>query len=269
MTENTGSMSQYDTINVEGGPTTTIELDRLGSANALTPELCEELLDALGSLGEETRVAVLTGAEGVFSTGGDIDDMDDHNDSSGVADRYDYIDENGHEVVRQLRSLDQPVIASVSGHAVGAGCNLALACDIIIADETAKFGQVFANVGLHPDCGGTHLLPRQVGVKKACELIFTGDIIDAQEAEDIGLVNEVVPEESLESATSEMAERIATGPPVAIQLAKQSIYENARTNLDDALDREALAQLFCTATEDFEEGIAAFKSGEDPVFEGQ
>jgi len=269
MTKKTGTVQQYDTINVESGPITTIKLDRPESANALTPELCTELLDALADLGDETKVVVLTGTAGVFSTGGDIDDMDDTNASSAIADQYDYIDENGHELVRQLRSLDQPVIASVSGHAVGAGCNLALACDIIVADETAKFGQVFVNVGLHPDCGGTHFLPQQVGLKKACELIFTGKIIDAREADDIGLVNKVVPEESLETVTQEMAERIADGPPIAIRLAKQSIYENARTTLDDALDSEALAQVFCTATEDFEAGIEAFRNGDDPVFDGK
>ena len=259
----------YETIAVESGRVTTITLDRPESANTLTPALCEEVIDALGALEDGTRVVVVEGSGGWFSAGGDIDDMEAQNDDPTPADRYDYIDGYGHELVRQLRALDQPVVASVSGHAVGAGCNLALACDLIVADETAKFSQVFTNVGLHPDCGGTHFLPRQVGTKKACELVFTGRMVDAEEAAEMGLVNEVVAEGSLETATAELAAEIADGPPIAIRLAKESIYRNADASLEEALDREALAQLFCTATDDFEEGVAAFQNGEKPVFEGK
>jgi 2-(1,2-epoxy-1,2-dihydrophenyl)acetyl-CoA isomerase len=260
----------YETITVESGRVATVTLDRPASANALTAALCQELLDALDSLASDTRVVVLTGADGTFSAGGDLSEMADNEDAGlGAADRLDYIDENGHELVRTLRGLDQPVVAAVSGPAVGAGCNLALACDIVVADESARFGQVFRNVGLHPDAGGTYFLPREVGLKKACELIFTGDIVGAETAEDLGLVNRVVPVGELQAETTELAERIADGPPIAIGLAKESIYENLHNDLDASLDREALAQLHCLTTDDFSEGVAAFGERRDPEFTGE
>jgi 2-(1,2-epoxy-1,2-dihydrophenyl)acetyl-CoA isomerase len=259
-----------ETIAVEGGRVTTVTLDRPQAANALTASLCQELIGALDDLDDETRVVVLTGSGGNFSAGGDLDEMATNEDAGlDTAEQYDYIDGNGHELVRTLRDLDVPVIASVSGAAVGAGCNLALACDIVVADESARFGQVFRNVGLHPDAGGTHFLPRQVGLKKACELIFTGEIIGAAEAEEIGMINRVVPEADLDSEVDGLAERIASGPPVALQLAKESIYENAEADLDSSLDREALAQLFCISTDDFDEGVAAFGEDREPEFTGE
>lgn len=260
----------YETIDVDRGRVTTITFDRPAAANTLTAQLCQEVLDALDSLNDSARVVVLTGADGTFSAGGDLGEMADNEDAKlDAKENYDYIDKNGHELVRTLRNIEQPVIAAVSGPAVGAGCNLALACDIVVADETARFGQVFWNVGLHPDAGGTYFLPREVGLKKACELIFTGDIIGADEADELGMVNRVVPDGDLQAETSELAEKIADGPPIAIGLAKESIYVNVDNDLDAALNREALAQLYCLTTEDSTEGVDAFSEKRDPEFVGK
>lgn len=258
----------YETIAIDRGRVTTVTLDRPQAANALTARLCQELIEALENL-EAARAVVIEGAGGNFSAGGDLDEMA-ANEDAGLdhSERYDYIDGNGHALVRTLRDLDVPVVAAVSGAAVGAGCNLALACDIVIADESARFGQVFSNVGLHPDAGGTHLLPQEVGLKKTCELIFTGDIISAREAEEIGMINRVVPEADLDGEVETLAEKIASGPPIALKLAKESIYENASADLESALDREALAQLYCISTEDFAEGRAAFDEDREPEFTG-
>jgi len=162
-----------------------------------------------------------------------------------------------------------PVIAMVNGVAVGAGCNLALACDIIIASEKARFGQAFVKVGLVQDYGGSYLLSRQVGTKKACELVFTGDLIDAYEALRIGMVNKVVPEGELESATREMAMRIAMRAPLAVSIAKRSIYDSFDNfDLETALEYEIYTQGFCSDTEDHKEGTTAFLEKREPEFKG-
>jgi len=267
MAEHMETETSCETITVDGGQVTTITLDLPETVNALSPGLCKEVIDVPDSLNDGTRVVVLTGAGETFYSGGDIGDMDEHDDGRTAGDLCEFIDYNGHAVIRALHDLDQPVIALVGGHAVGAGFNLALACDLIIAEETARFGQVFRNVGLHPDCGGTR--PQQVGLKKACELIFTGKMIDAREAEELGLLNQIAPDSELNEATTELAETIAAGPPITIELKKESTYENADAPLDEALDRETLAQLFCLKTEDFAEGVAAYTDERRPEFTGK
>ena len=169
----------------------------------------------------------------------------------------------------KIRNLSIPVIAMVNGVAVGAGCNMALACDIIIASEKARFGQAFVKIGLVQDYGGSHLLSRLVGTKKACELVFTGDIIDAREAMNIGMVNKVVPHEELESVTKEMALKIAGRAPLAVSIAKRSIYDAAdKFDLETTLEYEMYTQGFCSETEDHKEGSTSFVEKRDPVFKG-
>lgn len=257
----------YETISVDEDRITTITLDRPDSKNGLSPQLCRELQRVLDHLDEVVRVVILRGAGDNFSAGGDINELVDTEDEEAKGwNNYEYIDKTGHALVRKLRDLHVPVVAAVSGVAVGAGCNLALGCDIIVCDESATFGQVFRNIGLHPDTGGTYFLPREVGYKKACELIFTGEMIDAEEAAEIGMVNRLVPQAKLGAAVEQLAERIADGPPIAMKLAKESIYENASADLDVALNREALVQSYCLSTDEFEEGVAAFSEGRDPEF---
>lgn len=169
----------------------------------------------------------------------------------------------------QLRNTPKPAIASVNGAAVGAGANLALACDIIIASEEARFGQVFINIGVHPDTGGTYFLPRAVGVPRACELLMTGRIIDAHEAERIGMVSKVVPADKLEAATKDLAESLAKSPPVAMSMTKESIYQALEMDLPTTLDRESNCQAILINSEDNREGIAAFLEKRKPIFKGK
>ena len=164
---------------------------------------------------------------------------------------------------------EAPVIAAVNGAAAGAGMNLALGCDIRLASTAAKFTQAFVKRGLHPDWGGTYFLPRLVGMAKACELIFTGEIIDAQEALRLGIVNAVYAPEELMPAAYELARKIASGPPVAIRLAKRALYHSEETDLRGALEFETFAQNVCSETEDAREGIRAFVEKRAPSFKGR
>jgi 2-(1,2-epoxy-1,2-dihydrophenyl)acetyl-CoA isomerase len=172
-------------------------------------------------------------------------------------------------VLLAMRDAAKPVIAAVNGAAAGAGMNLALGCDIRLASTAAKFTQAFVKRGLHPDWGGTYFLPRLVGMAKACELIFTGEIIDAQEALRLGIVNAVYSPEELMPAAYELARKIAAGPPVAIRLAKRALYHSEETDLRGALEFETFAQNVCSETEDAREGIRAFVEKRAPSFKGR
>jgi len=171
--------------------------------------------------------------------------------------------------VLAFRDSPKPVIAAVNGAAAGAGMNLALCCDMRLASTTAKFAQAFVRRGLHPDWGGTYFLPRVVGTAKACELIFTGEIIDAQEALRLGIVSAVHAPEELLPAAHALARKIADGPPIAIRLAKRAIYHNLDSDLRQALEFETFAQNICFDTEDAAEGIRAFVEKRSPSFRGK
>ena len=168
-----------------------------------------------------------------------------------------------------MRDAPQPIIAAVNGPAAGAGMNLALGCDMRIASTAATFSQAFVKRGLHPDWGGTYFLPRAVGMARACELIFTGEVIDAPEALRLGLVTRVETPEELLPAARELGRKIAVGPPVAIRLAKRALYHNLDADLRAALEFETFAQNVCRETEDAAEGIRAFVEKRPPVFRGR
>jgi len=251
------------------GGVTRIVLNRPESFNALDPRTFGELLDAVEMAGDDrdTRVVVLTGAGKAFCAGGDMKRMQE---GTGLepSDQRDEIRQN-HRIVKKIHEMEKPVIASVNGVAVGAGCDLVLACDLRIASEKARFGEVFANVGLVPDAGGTYFLPRLIGPAKACELIFTGRIIDAREAERIGLVNRVVPHEDLEKETDALAGQLADGPPLAIGMAKTGIWRGLQMDLSSELEYEAYAQSILMKTQDYEEGVRAFSEKRKPCFQGR
>jgi 2-(1,2-epoxy-1,2-dihydrophenyl)acetyl-CoA isomerase len=160
----------------------------------------------------------------------------------------------------------KPAIAMVNGVAVGAGFSFALACDIIMASDRARFGHVYLNIGVQSDCGATYFLPRLIGVARACELIFTGNIIDAAEAERIGLVNRVVPAEELETGTMELALSLTKGPALAMGLAKKSIYQGLTMDLASAIEFETRAHVITMISDDMTEGITAFKEKRTPKF---
>jgi enoyl-CoA hydratase/carnithine racemase len=164
--------------------------------------------------------------------------------------------------------MTKPVIAAVNGPASGAGSNLALACDLRIAATTATFSQSFLKVGLHPDWGGTFFLPRLVTPNKACELFFLGEAIDADEALRLGMVNQVVAPEELESASMELAERLRAAPPIALAAAKQAVYASDAATLEEMLRYETEAQLRCFESGDGHEGVHAFLEKRDPHFTG-
>jgi 2-(1,2-epoxy-1,2-dihydrophenyl)acetyl-CoA isomerase len=157
----------------------------------------------------------------------------------------------------------------VNGVAAGGGCNLALSCDIRIASEKARFGEVFTRRGTHPDWGGIYFLPRLVGYAKAAELLFSGEIIDAREALAIGMVNKVVPHEDLMSATYKMAEQIVKSAPIPISFVKRGLQSFYRMDLRQALDYEAYALEVCRRSDDFGEGFTSFLEKRDPVFKGR
>lgn len=235
----------------------TITLNRPEKLNGITLEMTGELMQATEQLARDSdvRVVVLTGVGRAFCAGGDLAQGAVDLPKSRVA--MDRTRDAG-EVCLNLRKMEKPAIAAVNGPAVGGGCNLALACDIIIASEKASFGEVFVRVGLHPDMGGSYFLPRLVGTAKACELIFTGKVIDAREAERIGMVNQVVPHELLETTVMDLARSLAKSSSVALGLSKRSIYQGMAMDLPSALEMEARAQAICVLSEDAKEGARAF-----------
>jgi len=166
-------------------------------------------------------------------------------------------------------TFPKPIIAMVNGYCLGGGCELALACDIRTASETASFGQPEINLGIIPGGGGTQRLTRLVGEGKAMEMILTGEIIDARTAYTIGLVNHVFPPDQLESKTMEIANRIADKGPIALRLAKEAVKLASRSNLDEGLRREVDLFALCFATEDKNEGVAAFLEKRKPEFKGR
>lgn len=249
------------------GPVATITLNRPDARNALDMTMRRELLAALDEVDAdvETRVLVVTGAGEHFCAGGDVKAMRDHRHTpaEGRA-RVEALN----RMVQRLVDFPRPTIAMVDGYAVGAGCNLALCCDLVVASDRAKFGQVFGKIGLVPDGGGTWLLPHAVGLARAKELIFTADVIEAAQAAAIGLVNRVVPAAELRPVTRALAARIAAGPPVVLRLAKHLLNRAAASDLAAALDLEAFSQSIAISGEDHQEGLRAFFEKRPPRFTG-
>ena len=248
----------------------TITLNRPERLNALNPAMRNELSDAVVMSGQrdDVRVIVITGAGRGFCSGGDVKAMNERNESGAKTDLGETVAPARDRAVLAMRDSPVPIIAAVNGAAAGAGMNVALACDIRIASNTARFGQTFAKRGLHPDWGGTYFLPRLVGMAKACELIFTGKMIDAAEALRLGIVTEVTEPEGLLPKVHELAAEIAAGPPIAIRLARRAMYKNADTSLREALEFETFAQNICRESDDAKEGIRAFVEKRNPAFRG-
>jgi enoyl-CoA hydratase/carnithine racemase len=249
----------------------TITLNRPERLNALSPAMREELHDAVLACATDdaVRVIVVTGAGRGFCSGGDVKAMNERNQSGASTALKETMTPARDQAVLAMRDSPKPIIAAVNGAAAGAGMNVALACDIRIAADSAKFGQTFSRRGLHPDWGGTYFLPRIVGMAKACELIFTGKMIDAPEALRLGIVTEVTAAEALMPTVRALATSIAEGPPIAIQLARRAMYRNADCGLREALEFESFAQNICRDTEDSKEGVRAFVEKRAPQFKGR
>ena len=249
----------------------TLTLNRPERLNALGDTLRDDLQDAVtrASSDPEVRVVIVTGAGRGFCSGGDVKAMSERKESGAGRPLMEKVAPGRDLTVQALRETPKPVIAAVNGAAAGAGCNLALCCDIRLASTAAKFSQAFVKRGLHPDWGGTYFLPRIVGTAKACELIFTGEVIDAQEALRLGIVSSVHAPEELMPAALALARKFADGPPIAIRLAKRAIYHNLECDLRQALEFETFAQNICFETEDAREGIRAFVDKRAPAFRGR
>ena len=245
-------------------PIATVTLNRPQQLNALSSALIKELAEATESLDldPEVRAIVLTGGEKVFAAGADIREMAEATPfDERVRTRMTYRD--------RLNRISKPVIAAVSGYALGGGCELAMSCDIIIASETARFGQPEVNLGVIPGSGGTQRLTRTVGKYRAMEMVLTGDYLSASEAERLGLVNKVVPPELLLEEAKAVATKIAAKPPLAIKLAKEAVLKSFNTTLDEGLDFERKCFYLLFASEDKKEGMKAFLEKRRPVFTGK
>ena len=241
-----------------------IQLNRPNALNALNSTMLGELADVLESFDNDNdiRCSIITGNEKAFAAGADIKEMAE-------ASAIEMLQRNQFARWDSIRKIKKPIIAAVSGFALGGGCELAMMCDIIIAGESAKFGQPEINLGVIPGAGGTQRLTRAVGKYKAMELILTGDLFTAEEAKQWGLVVKVVPNESLIDEAKNLAKKIASKPPIAVQLAKQSILKSFEMNLENGLsvERNNLYMLF--ASDDQKEGMKAFIEKRKPEWKGK
>jgi 2-(1,2-epoxy-1,2-dihydrophenyl)acetyl-CoA isomerase len=245
-----------------------LTLNRPDRINSLTLAMLGELSAALTELdGDDTiRVVVLTGAGRGFCAGQDLADHEAVDDTRAIRS---VVERHYNPVIRQIRSLPQPVVAAVNGVAAGAGCSLALACDIAIATASAKFINAFVNIGLIPDAGGSYFLPRQIGQARALVMTLLGEPIDAKVAAEWGLIWKAVPDSDFAAEVDALAKRLAEMPTVAIGLIKHAINVSGHHSLEQQLAVEAELQAQAAETEDYQEGRAAFLEKRKPRFFGR
>lgn len=258
-----------ETIVVErSGGIVTITLNRPEKKNAINGVMWDELLATFREIAgsAEDRVVVLTGAGGAFCSGADLSGR---GADTGPAQHQLAAMRHVTDVCLALHRLPQPTIAKVPGIAVGAGANMALGCDLIVASDQARFSEIFARRGLSVDFGGTWLLPRLIGLHKAKELAFFADIISADEARELGLVNRVVPAGELDAFVDDWARRLAAGPPIALAQTKRMLTNSFNVTMEQALEDEGWAQTVNFGTRDTAEAISAFLEKREPRFTGR
>lgn len=236
-------------------------------------DFTDEIVDAINTvqLSDEARVLVLSAEGSAFSAGGNVKDMKDKKGIFGggpAGTRRGYI-EGIQKVPKALYTLDIPSIAAVQGPAIGAGCDMALYCDIVIASSKAKFGETFINVGIIPGDGGAWIVPRKVGLQRAAELIFTGRIVEGKEAAEIGLALECVEPDDLMPRVMSLAETIAGRPPVTARMLKSLLRQSLSSGLFDFLDNCAALQAICHSTDDHLEAVTAMLEKRPPTFHGR
>ncbi len=248
---------------------TTITLNRPDALNSFDARLAADLGHAIrdAALDGHCRVIVLTGAGRAFCAGADVGYLKQLIDTHDWAHARALVDD-GASAIAAIASAPKPVIAAVNGAAAGGGASLALSCDIRVASDRASIGQVFNRIGLHPDLGSTFFLPRLVGLGKALELVFTGDMIDAAEAHRLGIFNRIVAADTLMNETHALAERLVDKPALAIARAKKALYQGTRASLDEMLAIELENQVALFSTQDAREGIEAFTEKRPPHFRG-
>ena len=243
----------------------TITLNRPEKKNALNATMFNELLAVFREVdaSQDDRVLVITGAGDGFCSGADLGARG--GDTRHPLARLHWVA----DIAMALHRIPKPVIAKVNGVAAGAGMNLALGCDLIVASEQARFSEIFAKRGLSIDFGGSWLLPRLIGMHRAKELAFFADIISAKEAADMGLVNRVVPATELDAFVADWADRLAAGPPLALAMTKRLLTNSFAMSMDEALEAEGLSQTVNSGTEDAPEAIRAFLEKREPKFKGR
>jgi 2-(1,2-epoxy-1,2-dihydrophenyl)acetyl-CoA isomerase len=262
------TMTETTILLQRDGAVARLTLNRPERLNALTLGMLGELSAALTDLdGDDTiRAVILTGTGRGFCAGQDLNDHEAMDDTRAVRS---VVERHYNPVIRQIRALPQPVIAAVNGVAAGAGCSLALACDIVVATESAKFTNAFVNIGLIPDCGGSYFLPRLVGQARALGLTLLGEPLEAKVAADWGMIWKAVPDADFASAVDALARRLAEMPTAAIGLIKHAINVSGHHSLEQQLAVEAELQAQAAETEDYQEGRAAFLEKRRPRFFGR
>lgn len=262
---------QHAVLDVQG-PIAEITLNRPDSMNALSLTMQTQIWDALDRIESDPaiRVAIITGAGRAFSAGGDLKSMKERGEAEKKSARLriENLRALGRRIPVRIANFDKPTIAAINGAAAGWGCDLALACDFRIASDQAKFMEAFVKRGLLPDGGATWTLPRLVGKDQALRLILTGDLIDAREAQRIGLVTDVVPAAELMEQSREFATKIAANAPLAVQLAKRAVAEGMHLSFAQAMDQVAHFLGILRTTTDHEEGVQAFLEKRTPNFIG-
>jgi len=253
----------------------TITMNRPEKKNAMSTTMVRELTHVLDEVADsrQDRVLVLTGAGDAFTSGADLTPgkgakSDEALSGGGVGTALHGMRRLGRLIVR-LHDLPKPTIAAVNGVAVGAGCNLALGCDLVIASDAARFSEIFARRGLSLDGGGSWLLPRLIGLHKAKELAYLAEIISAEEAERYGIVNRVVPAGELDKVVGELAARIAAQPPIQISITKKLLNQSFSVSMAEAVEFEDVAQSLAFSSRDTAEAMAAFIEKRDPRFTGE
>jgi len=262
----------YETIDVEtDGAVCVITLNRPDVLNACNERMTAELAESLDGIARDdgVRCVVLTGSGRAFCAGQDLADLKSQYDSGDLSVLGERLRKGYNPVCLLMHELEKPIIAAVNGVAAGAGCSLALACDLRIVSESASFIEAFVNVGLVPDVGSTFFLPRLVGFGKAMEICFTGDKVSAAQALSLGIANKVVPADELMLASMEFAKRLAAMPTRAIGLTKRLICAAQTNDLTAQLEAEAAAQEAADKTRDHHEGLTAFLEKRKPTFEGK
>lgn len=262
----------YETILVEKkDQITRITLNRPAALNSFNDKMGEEFYAALKETekDEGTRCLVITGAGRAFSAGEDVSGLKERYGGDSHPSLGDHLRKKYHPIILRIRHMEKPIIARINGIAAGSGASIALACDIRIASEEAGLKQAFIGVGLVPDSGSSYFLTRALGPGRALELIMTGKTIPAKEAEQLGLINKVVPAAELDKHTDELAHRLATGPTKALGLSKRIVNRVTSLELPEALEYEAYNQDIAGKTSDHLEAVKAFLEKRQPKFSGK
>ncbi len=265
------SVDQDGVLVSDDGGVRQITLNRPDVLNAFNDAMLKSLSKAVRGAERDkaVRCLVISGAGRAFSSGQDLADVRDRYKSDEPIELGSHLRDYYNPLIRRIRTMEKPVIASVNGVAAGAGCSLALACDLRVAAASASFIEAFINVGLVPDSGSTFMLPRLIGVARAMEIVFTGRRVKSDEALRIGLVNEVVADEELAPTTAKLARKLAALPTRAIGLTKRAINAAWNADLETQLDYEAMLQTTAGQTKDHREGVVAFLEKRPAQFKGE